>query len=244
MKLISTLFLLFCFVFTVHSQDSASKIAIMKDDVKAIMKKAGEAINVDSVKDAKTMVQKAKISIPNMGIEGNITIQLKDDKIRIESQTANMNEVNGFDGKGAWSQNLAMGLRILEGAEKLNLISETLPYAFTPEKFYDSIELEGKETFNDVECYKIKSSKKGMDPVYEYIDAKTYLSLGEVRVIPSPMGKMKATSFYKNYKKHEKGFLYPSLLVQSMGPVQIEVKMISIKLNEPLDDKIFNTPAQ
>ena len=244
MKLLSTLFLLFCFVFTVHSQDSASKIAIMKDDVKAIMKKAGEAINVDSVKDAKTMVQKAKISIPNMGIEGNITIQLKDDKIRIESQTANMNEANGFDGKKAWSQNLTMGLRMLEGAEKLNLISETLPYAFTPEKFYNKIELEGKEKFNNVECYKLKFTKEGMDPVYEYIDAKTYLSQGEVRVIPTPMGKIKATTTYQEYKKHEKGFKYPAVMTQTMGPVKISVNINSIEVNVIVEDSIFNTPAQ
>ena len=135
-------------------------------------------------------------------------------------------------------------LRMLEGAEKLNLISETLPYAFSPEKFYDSIELLGKENYNNAECFKLKSSKKGMDPVIEYIDVKTYLSHGEVRVIPSPMGKMKATTVYKDYKKHESGFKYPASMTQSMGPVKIEVNMLSIKLDESIDDKIFQTPAQ
>ena len=244
MKIISLLLLTFCFAFTAQSEDSDGKTAIMKDDVKKIIQKAGEAVNVSSVEKVKSMIQQAKISIKNMGIEGSITIHLKDDKIRIESQTANINEVSAYDGKGAWSQNLTMGLRVLEGPEKLNLVSETLPFAFSPEKFFDSIELEGKVTFNKVECYKIKSSKKGLDPVYEYIDTKTYLSQGEERTIPSPMGKMKATTIYKEYKKHEKGFKYPISMIQSMGPVQIELKMLSIKLNETIDDKIFQTPAQ
>ena len=179
-----------------------------------------------------------------MGINGTITVQLKGDKIRIESETANINEVNGYDGKTAWSNNISMGLRVLQGAEKLNLISETLPFAFSPEKFYDKIELEGKENFNDVECYKIKSSKEGMDPVTEYIDAKTFLSQGEVRTIPSPMGKMKATTVYKGYKMHESGFKYPAKMIQSMGPVKLEVQMQSISLNAPVEDKVFNPPAQ
>lgn len=244
MKIIQALFILFCFTFALQAKDSAGKTAEMSDEVKTIIKKAGEAINSDSLKKAKTVIQKAKVSIPNMGLEGSITVHLKDEKIRIESQTANINEVNGFDGKGAWSQNLSMGLRMLEGAEKLNLISETLPYAFSPEKFYDSIELLGKENYNNAECFKLKSSKKGMDPVIEYIDVKTYLSHGEVRVIPSPMGKMKATTVYKDYKKHESGFKYPASMTQSMGPVKIEVNMLSIKLDESIDDKIFQTPAQ
>jgi len=216
----------------------------MADDVKAVLKKAGEAVNVDSLKDTKSMVQKANISIANMGIKGTITVYMKADKIRIESQTGNINEVNGFDGKTAWSENLTMGLRMLEGEEKLNLISETLPYAFTPEKFYDKIELEGKEVFNNVECYKVKFSKEGMDPTYEFYSTKDYISQGELRTIPSPMGKMKATTVYKEYKKHSMGFMYPSIMVQDMGPVKLEVKITEIKLNVKVEDKIFTLPAQ
>ena len=244
MKTLSLLLITFFFSFAAHSQDSASKTAVMTDEVKEILKKASEVIHTDKVKDVKSIVQKAKISIANMGINGTITIKLKGEKLRIDSQTASISEVSAFDGKTAWSENLSMGLRILKGAEKLTLLSETLPYAFTPEKFYDKIELEGKEKFNNVECYKIKFTKAGMDPVHEFIDSKTFLSHGEIRTIPSPMGKMKATTTYNEYKQHETGFKYPATMTQSMGPVKLEVKMLSITLNTPIDDKVFSAPPQ
>lgn len=240
----SLIIMLICLLSLPTFADSNTPMAKMNDEVKGILEKASKAVRTDLVKDAKSMLQTANMTIANMGIKGKVKVSLKADKIRIESQTADILEVNGFDGKGAWSENITTGLRMLEGAEKLNLIAETLPFAFSPEKFYDSIELMGKATFDNKECYKIKFSKKGMDPVTEYYDTKTFLALGEERVIPNPMGKMKAVTVYGNYVKHEKGFLYPATMIQSMGPVKVEVKVTGIKLNVEMDDKIFAVPAQ
>lgn len=227
------------------AQDSEkAKLAEMKDDVKTIIKKAGEALNVDKIKNTKSIIQKANLTVTNMAINGQITITLKDDKIRIESKTAQMNEVQAYNGKKAWAENLAMGLRMIEGAEKLGLVAETLPYSFNPEKFYDKIELLGEEEFNGVKCYKIKSSKEGMEPVFEYVDSKTFLVKGEERTVPSPMGKMKTKTVYTEYTKHEKGFSYPSKMVQYVGPISMEVTVSEFKLNPEVDDKIFNVPAQ
>lgn len=240
----SLIFILICLFTLPTFADSNTQMAKMNDEVKGILEKASKAVRTDLVKDAKSMLQTANMTIANMGIKGIVKVSLKGEKIRVESQTADILEVNGFDGKGAWSENITTGLRMLEGAEKLNLIAETLPFTFTPEKFYDSIELMGKAQFNNKECFKIKFSKKGMDPVIEYYDTKTYLALGEERIIPNPMGKMKASTVYGNYIKHEKGFLYPATMVQSMGPVKVEIKVTGIKLNVEMDDKIFAVPAQ
>ena len=227
------------------AQDSAKvKTAEMKDDVKAIIKKAGEALNVDKMKNTKSIIQKANLSIANMNINGKITVTLKDDKIRIESKTAQMNEVQAYNGKKAWSENLAMGLRMIKGAEKLGLIAETIPFSFNPEKFYDKIELIGEVDFNGVKCHKIKSSKEGMEPVFEYVDVKTSLIKGEERTVPSPMGKMKTKTVFTEYAKHKKGFKYPSKMIQYVGPISMEVTVSEFKLNPEVDDKIFNVPAQ
>ena len=243
MRILTILILLFST--GLWAQDSAkTKTAEMKDDVKVVIKKAGEALNVEKMKGTKSIVQKANLTVTNMAINGKITVTLKDDKIRIESKTAQMNEVQAFNGKDAWAENLAMGLRMIKGPEKLNLIAETLPFTFNPEKFYDKIELLGEEDFSGVKCYKIKSSKEGMDPVLEYVDVKTFLVKGEERTVPSPMGKMKTKTVYTEYTKHEKGFSYPSKMVQYVGPISMEVAITEFKLNQEVDDKIFNVPAQ
>jgi len=242
MQVLSVLLLL---LFSCSSKEAQPVVtAEMKDDVKEVLDKAGKALKVEKLKGVKSIVQKADLTIQNMGIKGKITVTLKDDKIRIESQTAQMNEVQAYNGKDAWSENLAMGLRMLKGPEKLGLIAETIPFSFNPERFYDKIELVGEVDFKGTKCFKIKSSKEGIDPVYEFVDVKTYMVKGEERIVPSPMGKMKTTTVYTKFTTHEKGFIYPSKMTQSMGPINMEVTINDFKLDQKVDDKIFQVPAQ
>ena len=155
-----------------------------------------------------------------------------------------MTEVNAYDGKGAWSESLATGLRILEGGEKLTIISQTLPYMFSPEKFYDKIEFVEEVTFNGTKCSKLKFTKEGLDPYTGFYDTKTNLVIAEERVLPTAMGKIKVTMSYSNYLKHEKGFKYPATMTQAAGPTKIEAKVKEITINPAIDDKIFAAPAQ
>ena len=226
--------------------DSAKEAprAKMSDEVKEIIAKSKKAMNFDKMADIKTMEQDANIALMGMNIKGTINIKLADKSLLITSKIANIVEKQGYNGKDAWSENIATGLRILKGAEKLNLISETLQYSFHPEKFYDEIKLVGKEDFNGKECFKLELIRDGMDNSFEYINTKTYLIDGLQETLITPQGKMKATTKVLGYKDHEKGFKYATKFTQSMGPMSISINMDKIKINPKFDNAVFNPPAQ
>ena len=126
----------------------------------------------------------------------------------------------------------------------MKLVAETLKYAFNPEKFYDEIKLIGKEEFNGKQCFKLELVKEGMDSSFEYVDIKSYLTIGTKDTIETPQGKMKATTKILSYKDHEKGFKYADKISQSMGPMVLTITITKMKVNPEFDSKVFNPPAQ
>ncbi len=235
--------LLFSFVLVGISEEKGTQ-AKMDDKAKGILEAFLKATKMDKLKDIKSLEQKATINILKMNMTGNIETKLKGEKIYLFATIANTEEVTAFDGKVAWNENLSTGLRVVEGAEKLNLISTTLPYMFNPEKFYDEIVFEKEVQFAGKMCSQIKFTKKGMDPILNYYDTKTFLQVGESRVMPTPMGKIPVETIYSEYVEHEKGFLYPKSLLQKLMGMEMKAVMTEFKLNTEIDDKIFEKPAQ
>ena len=62
------------------AQDSAEKTALMDAKAKEVLMKSVKATNLDSMKDVKSMIQKAEFTILGMGMKGTTTVHLKDKK--------------------------------------------------------------------------------------------------------------------------------------------------------------------
>jgi hypothetical protein len=242
MKKLTLFFTIISLMLSTTAQD---KTAEMNAETKAVMDKINKVLGItDKIKSLKTVQQKGKMSIPAMQLKGDIFVKTKGDKIYVESRMANMVEKQAVIGDKGWANSMATGIRDLTPQEVGTLQGDTVKYMFAQEKFYDSINLEGKETFAGKECFKIVLKKAGMKPSVQYFDTKTHMPVGEIQVIASPMGEMKAIIVIKEIEKHKAGFLFPKLLEQTMGPMKMNLIIESIELDKEIDDKLFEKPTK
>jgi zinc protease len=150
-----------------------------------------------------------------------------------------MGEVNKiiFNGtKGSVSQ---MGNeQILEGDEakaleaQSNIIGE-LEYL----KDLSKLSYEGKENVEGKDCHILKIIN-AMGEGFEYYDVESGLKIRQKNETESPMGKMTIVVDYKDYKEID-GVKFPHQLKQDMGMMAFDINVKSIKINQNLEDNIF-----
>jgi hypothetical protein len=150
-----------------------------------------------------------------------------------------MGEVNNtvFDGvKGKMTQMGQDQLIEGEGAKALesqsNIIGELVYLTDLGKLTYL-----GKETLEGVECHKLKvlNAAGEAEEFYEVVSGFKKRQINEVE---SPMGKMKITIDYADYKQVG-SVKFPHLLKQDMGMMAFELKASEIKVNSGLEDALF-----
>lgn len=95
----------------------------------------------------------------------------------------------------------------------------------------------GKETIGGIECHKLKvlNAAGEAEEFYEVISGYKKRQINEVE---SPMGKMKITIDYADYKQVG-AVKFPHSLKQDMGMMAFELKATDIKVNSGLEDVLF-----
>lgn len=95
----------------------------------------------------------------------------------------------------------------------------------------------GKETIDGIECHKLKvmNAAGEAEEFYEVISGYKKRQINEVE---SPMGKMKITIDYADYKQVG-SVKFPHSLKQDMGMMAFELKATDIKVNSGLEDVLF-----
>lgn len=95
----------------------------------------------------------------------------------------------------------------------------------------------GKETIDGIECHKLKvlNAAGEAEEFYEVISGYKKRQINEVE---SPMGKMKITIDYADYKQVG-AVKFPHSLKQDMGMMAFELKAADIKVNSGLEDVLF-----
>jgi hypothetical protein len=150
-----------------------------------------------------------------------------------------MGEVNNtvFDGvKGKMTQMGQDQLIEGEGAKALesqsNIIGEVVYLTDLGKLTYL-----GKETLEGIECHKLKvlNAAGEAEEFYEVVSGFKKRQINEVE---SPMGKMKITIDYADYKQVG-SVKFPHLLKQDMGMMAFELKASEIKVNSGLEDALF-----
>jgi hypothetical protein len=95
----------------------------------------------------------------------------------------------------------------------------------------------GKETLEGVECHKLKVLNAAGE-AEEFYEVVSGLKKRQINEVESPMGKMKITIDYADYKQVG-SVKFPHLLKQDMGTMAFELKASEIKVNSGLEDALF-----
>ncbi|QIA06309.1 outer membrane lipoprotein-sorting protein [Draconibacterium halophilum] len=205
-----------------------------------------KANGLDKIADVKTFDIEAKVSV--MGMEMPMHIRVKNpDKFRVDMEMMGQKTTSAFDGENGWMINPMMGAGVqdLEGAQ----LKQAMGQADMEGALYNykakgsNIEMLGKVDADGAEAYKLKlTDKDGAVQTY-YINADDYM-ISKVESKAEAMGQsMDIVTKMVEYKD-VKGIKMASKMEIEMPMGKQSVVMEEIKIDEPIDDTIFEKPAK
>jgi hypothetical protein len=188
---------------------------------------------------------KGKFDIPAQGIGGDVEVfHAKPNKLLVKVKIEGIGEVQqGVTGDLAWSINPIMGSQLLEGKMKEDAIEKAEFHSEVKEvERYKSMEVLGEEKFNNKDCWKVKLVSKSGKESTRYYDKKSGLMAGANTTQESPMGELKVTVTYDEYKDFG-GIKMPAKTTQDLGIIQ-QVITINEVIYDQVDDKVFELPKE
>lgn len=159
----------------------------------------GEAM----LKNLKSRTVKGKMMIKEAGIGGTIvSMAAAGGKSYTEVNIDGIGkELQGSDGETYWAVSNFTGTRILEGAEKDQVVKENdFLSDLHPEKYYESMKVTGTEKVGDDECYKVEKKKKDGDVQTDFYSVKTGLLLKSMMPVTTPVGKLEIVTMVSDYR--------------------------------------------
>ena len=205
--------------------------------------------------NVKTIKILAKMSVPQAEIKMNI-MQKKPDMIYTETEVMGQKIRQGFDGETAWIINPMTGestpqlmpeemkQQLLQNAQDME--SDWIRYK---EKGHE-VTLEGKETIDGVETFKVKiiKNKNSGNPgpvAFFFFDTENYIPIA-TRVITDDTTSPPTTVETKlsEYRETNLGILMPHHFeTQVMGQTTTLV-FDEVIMNEGVEDDVFKMPSQ
>lgn len=152
-------------------------------------------------------------------------------------------EEAGTDGKVAWQRDTMQGLRILEGAERDQLIREAF---FDSEvewrKVYTKVKTLGIEDVKGSPAYKVELTIDDENKEIRYYDKQSHLLVKLEMTLDLPqMGRIPMESFISDYKKVD-GLLLPHKNTSNFMMQERVMTFESIKHNVELEKDRFELP--
>ncbi|WP_321347588.1 outer membrane lipoprotein-sorting protein [uncultured Draconibacterium sp.] len=204
-----------------------------------------KANGLDKIEDVKTFDVKANVSV--MGMEMPMEIKVKKpNKFRVDMEMMGQKTTSAFNGENGWMINPMMGAGVqdLEGDQ----LKQAMGQADMEGALYNykakgsNLELLGKVDADGAEAYKLKlTDKDGVVQTF-YINADDYM-ISKVESRVEAMGQtMDVVTKMLEYKE-VKGIKMASKIEMEMPMGKQSVIMEEIKIDEPLDDSIFEKPA-
>jgi hypothetical protein len=218
---------------------AARAVAAILADVVAAM--GGEA----AWKSHSTMFEKIELSIAGLGMSGTgERTATRDDKSLLTTQLPGIGTSRqGSNGKVLWSEDPINGLRLLTGAEAESARVES---AWAPElhfaTLFKKIDVTSETTPGGaaLECL-VLTPHEGPALTNCY-DAKTHLQVSQKGTHPTPQGDTPFTSTVKDWRDVG-GLKMPFAVETQTGPITFSLRITELKLDVPVDDKLFDPPA-
>jgi hypothetical protein len=99
-----------------------------------------------------------------------------------------------------------------------------------------TLTLNGKETVDGLECYKINATLKSGKSLTYFIDTKSYHLVKVTAKINIGGEDKESSTSYSNYKATTDGYIFSFSSVTENG----EINYSKIEVNKPIDDKIYS----
>ncbi len=98
-----------------------------------------------------------------------------------------------------------------------------------------TVEAQGKEVVDGVECYKLKITSKNGKSVTSYFDAKTYYRVKTVSKRNVNGQETDVETLFSDYKKTADGYVFAHAQTNAIGTITFS----SIEVNKPVDESIY-----
>ncbi|MBM3496397.1 MAG: DUF620 domain-containing protein [Armatimonadetes bacterium] len=197
----------------------------------------------------KTTVMAGTIEAKAQGLSGTVVVKAKrPGRFLVEQTIKGVGTTRqGYDGKVGWSKDPEQGLRKLTGAELSAAQRAAIGAHLEWRKYFAKWERAGTKKIGGRDAYVVRLSPKIGRMTIEYYDAKTFMPVRtdmvtEVAGLPVPI------EIYPSDFRKVDGVLMPfkmrQRVLQSSGPVEVMVRIGSVKNNGPIPDTAFAMPKQ
>ncbi|MBX7218551.1 MAG: hypothetical protein K1Y36_01280 [Blastocatellia bacterium] len=220
-----------------------------------IAKHAQARGGLDKLKAIKSIKMTGKLVVQGGALEIPMVIQAKrPDMFRMEMSLQGKTQVQAFDGTVGWTISPFMGKTDPEKMPE----EDTVQAKDQADGFFEgsllnakamgkTVELAGKEDVEGSDAYKLKITDKKGDVEFEFLDAKSFLTIKSASKRKMQGNELEVESFPGDFKEVN-GVMFPFSLEQKAkggpagGGAQIVIE--KIELDVAVDDAIFKFPAK
>jgi outer membrane lipoprotein-sorting protein len=208
-----------------------------KDVIDNYIDAIGGKENFSNVED-RTTIMRGEIMGQNLSV---VIKQKAPNKLKQNIRSGEMKQTILYDG--------SKGVMII-GDEKTELddkkleklkLEAAMNFLLDPEVYGVSLELKGIETVDSMLCYNIVLITEEGTNWIQFYEIDSGLKIKEVKEVETTQGSFLQETFYSDYKEVN-GLKFPYNIKQSFGMQTIEMNVSSVKLNEGLEDSIFEIP--
>ncbi len=199
----------------------------------------------------KTMKMETKVSVqaaPGMEIPMTMTVvNLK--AARVDVSVMGMTQTTCVNGDKGWANNPFAGQmdaqaltsdQVMDMKDMTDLSGSLYNYKAKGH----SVEYMGKEDLEGTEMHKIKIVKSASKTEYALIDPQSWYQIKNITVSIVDGKEMTTENIYSNFKR-EGGVVFPYTIEQNNPVMGNSVTTVTaIRINEAVDEKIFEMPAK
>jgi outer membrane lipoprotein-sorting protein len=150
----------------------------------------------------------------------------------------------GFNGTVGWQDNPMVGLVDVTGSQLTDMKRGADFYGDVKLKeLYPKRTLKGKESVSGHDAYVVELTPSEGSAQTWYFDVDSGLAVRVQSTTETDNGTVDVDTLLSDYREVD-GIKFPCNIHQSLGQFDFTIKFDDVKQNVPIDDKIFDKPAQ
>jgi hypothetical protein len=190
---------------------------------------------------------KGTLSLPAQGISGAMTLSEAEPAkalMRVEIGAVGTMQ-DGVSGEIAWELSPLQGPRVVEGAERIDVVREArfnAPIHWREQ--YSGVETMGAERVGEDDCIKLLlTPNDGGHPETMYFSRKSGLLVKQTGIRATAMGDIPYENTFSDYRNVD-GVLEPFKTTEKAAGQEVEVELSEMKFNVDMPDATFDLPAE